>query len=59
MALIPVHGRQRQVDLWVWVHLGLQSKFLYSQGYTENPVSNKQTTQNNNKTHCVQFDNFV
>jgi hypothetical protein len=35
MPLIPVLGRQRQVDLWVQGQPGLQSEFQDSQGYTE------------------------
>ena len=37
MPLIPVLGRQRQVDFWVQGQPGLQSEFQDSQGYTEKP----------------------
>jgi hypothetical protein len=37
MPLIPVLGRQRQVDFWVRGQPGLQSEFQDSQGYTEKP----------------------
>jgi hypothetical protein len=37
MPLIPVLGKQRQVDFWVRGQPGLQSEFQDSQGYTEKP----------------------
>ena len=40
--LIPVLGRQRQVDFWVRGQPGLQSEFQYSQGYTEKPCLKKE-----------------
>jgi hypothetical protein len=45
--LIPVLGRQRQADFWVWGQPGLQSEFQDSQGYTEKPClkTNKQTNK--------------
>jgi hypothetical protein len=41
MPLIPVLGRQRQADFWVWGQPGLQSEFQDSQGYTEKPCLKK------------------
>jgi hypothetical protein len=41
MPLIPVLGRQRQVDFWVLGQPGLQSEFQDSQGYTEKPCLKK------------------
>jgi hypothetical protein len=35
--LIPVLGRHRQADFWVWGQPGLQSEFQDSQGYTKKP----------------------
>jgi hypothetical protein len=48
LPLIPVLGRQRQVDFWVQGQPGLQSEFQDSQSYTEKPCLEK--TENKNKT---------
>ena len=45
MPLIPALRRQRQVDLWVCGHSGLQSEFQDSQGYTAK--------------HCFKKKNYV
>jgi hypothetical protein len=39
--LIPVLGRQRQADFWVWGQPGLQSEFQDSQSYAEKPCLEK------------------
>lgn len=43
--LIPVPGRQRQVNLCVRGQPGLQSKFQNNQDYTEKPCLQKQTNK--------------
>ena len=48
-TLIPVLGRQRQVDFWVRGQPGLQSEFQDSQGYTEKPCLKKQKTNKQQK----------
>jgi uncharacterized protein YraI len=47
MPLIPVLGRQRQVDFCIQGQPGLQSEFQDSKGYTEKPRLEK-TKQNKN-----------
>jgi hypothetical protein len=42
MPLIPVLGRQRQADFWVWGQPGLQSEFQDSQDYYRETLSQKQ-----------------
>jgi hypothetical protein len=49
MPLIPVRGRQRQVNFWVRGQRGLQSEFQDSQGYTEKPCLRKTNKQTKNK----------
>jgi hypothetical protein len=55
--VIPVLGRQRQVDFWVQGQPGLQSEFQDSQGYIEKPClekpqqTNKQTNKTKNQLH--------
>ena len=54
MPLIPVLGRQRQADYWVWSQPGLQSEFQESQRYTEKPClkkkkKKKKTNQKNKR----------
>ena len=52
--LIPVLGRQRQVDFWVRGQPGLNSEFQDSQGYTEKPCvekTNQPTNQPTNQTN--------
>ena len=49
MSLIPVLGRQRQVDFWVQGQPGLQSKFQDSQGCTEKPCLEKPKTKQTKK----------
>ena len=39
--LVPVLGRQSQVDFWVWGQPGLQSEFQENQDYTEKPYLEK------------------
>ena len=46
--LVPVLGKQSQVDLWVRGQSGLQSEFLNSQDYTENPCLGKTNWENSN-----------
>jgi hypothetical protein len=49
--LIPVLGRQRQVDFWDRGQPGLQSEFQDSQDCTDKPCleQNKQTNKHTNK----------
>jgi len=47
MPLIPVLGRQKQVELRVQGQPGLQSEFQDNQGYTEKPCLEKPKNQTN------------
>jgi hypothetical protein len=47
--LIPVLGRQRQVDFWVRGQPGLQSEFQNRQDYTEKPSRKTKKKKKNPK----------
>ena len=61
MLLIPVFGRQRQVDLQAWGQPGLQSEFQDSQGYTERscllPAPNTLKITTTNKKFSIRSRN--
>ena len=41
---------RKQVDLWVWGQVGLQSEFQDNQGYTETPWKQQQQNKTKQKT---------
>jgi hypothetical protein len=55
MPLIPVLGRQRQVDFWVRGQPALQSEFQDSQGYTEKTCLEKPKEKKTTKAWKLYF----